>query len=367
MKYLLIEFDIGGFNNIRMSFENYIVLAKLTKRILVLPPPQKVYHLDQTKSYGFQDFFDLDNLAKYIDWIPCSQHPVLCQTNQEYKDFIKNQCYVFHWDGTDIISEEYILDETQNRKIHFIDELQSHPYIANSARLLNHPCCLYHFTDTTNKQIKQFLFDSVKFHPHIRNIIQRIISQNKSLARLNYYAIHIRRGDLQYPFIRNNPIHNIYLQVRQLIPLGSIIYIATDEKDKSQFSSFFNDYNVLFYDSVKPNNPIDKSFIPLVEMGICVMSQLFIGTRLSTFSGYIFIMRGYQKHYLQNKHEIYRPYSDTIYFTQSPDNQSLQPYILDEEDVINDLRDIYREQHVDSKSVDSSNCWVRPYKNFWDF
>jgi hypothetical protein len=70
-KYLAFTPDMGGFNNIRMSFEIILIIAAALDRILVLPPEQPMYLLrnDAAKRHrGLDAFFDIksDSFQKRV-------------------------------------------------------------------------------------------------------------------------------------------------------------------------------------------------------------------------------------------------------------------------------------------------------------
>ncbi len=65
-KYLAFDADMGGFNNILMNFEIMVVLAALTGRTLVLPPPRPFYLLGAAPRL-LTDFFDRQALARFIE------------------------------------------------------------------------------------------------------------------------------------------------------------------------------------------------------------------------------------------------------------------------------------------------------------
>ena len=155
---LLFKIDEGGFNNIRMSFENYIVIAYLTKRILVLPPPVPFYLLGSDNKL-LSEFFDIDNLKKYITVLNSHESPINCHTNKEYQEFIKKNCRILHIDyGKDVIiwgnphdsnkrvNQNNINTLCCNRNKHYID-IYTDTYIYNTGRFINYHTCQIIYKD----------------------------------------------------------------------------------------------------------------------------------------------------------------------------------------------------------------------------
>lgn len=68
-KYLTFEPDTGGWNNLRMSFENILIYAAVSGRALVLPPDQNIYLLDPKKGdkRKGRNYFDLFNLTEHTE------------------------------------------------------------------------------------------------------------------------------------------------------------------------------------------------------------------------------------------------------------------------------------------------------------
>ena len=46
--------DKAGWNNVRITFESLVVAARLTGRQLVLPPPSRIDHLEETLFHELQ-------------------------------------------------------------------------------------------------------------------------------------------------------------------------------------------------------------------------------------------------------------------------------------------------------------------------
>ena len=113
-KYVLFDTDCGGFNNIRIAFELYIVVAWLTNSTLVLPPPRGWYLLDfghqtrmkstdnrqGTSDYSF--FFDIDDMKRGLPVITTREF--ISRTKNKYKI---NKKFGGHHPGT-AGNEKYI-------------------------------------------------------------------------------------------------------------------------------------------------------------------------------------------------------------------------------------------------------------------
>jgi hypothetical protein len=138
---------------------------------------------------------------------------------------------------------------------------------------------------------KKLFREQLAFHPMI---IQAAMPLARKLG--SYSAIHVRRGDfsVQYPGAVV-PAEVIVENIQAKIPVGSRLYIATNERDRSFFDPIARAYDVQMFSDVRE----DRNYLPYVaacaDMLICASARVFVGNRLSTFSGYITRLRGYRK------------------------------------------------------------------------
>ncbi len=75
-RYLTFEPDTGGWNNLRISFENILILAALSGRTLVLPPEQSMYLLDPKRgdkrggNRQYTDYFNMTENSEFLRRVP---------------------------------------------------------------------------------------------------------------------------------------------------------------------------------------------------------------------------------------------------------------------------------------------------------
>merc|ERR1712196_400934 len=116
--------------------------------------------------------------------------------------------------------------------------------------------------------------------------------------------MHIRRGDLQYDDAKTDAATTVR-NIRNLVPPGSLIYLATDETDHdffdvlhqkyeiAQFRDFFqHEYDYILKKYARKHG-IDRRRVGQIEMIICAAGKLFISSASSTFSAGIQKLHGY--------------------------------------------------------------------------
>jgi hypothetical protein len=289
--YLIFKPWPGGFNNIRMSMEMAVCLAYLTNRILVLTPKYNMYLLEGESS--MDTFFDISDLG--IKSISFDEFCTL-------KNISKN------WDGVQTISKTLNYDTVAN-VINFeripppTKFLKGRNYINDEDYFTDDECIFLDgnllgssyqsiYTNLDN-EIKKLVVKYVRYKTEIFDLAWQFINY---LEDRSYYSIHIRRNDFQYKdlFISCEQILD---NIKDIIPFGSKLYIATDQNDKSFFNLLSDHYTLYFYndiqDKVNIYSDFDNNYIPIIEQLICTRSIKFIGNKLSTLSSYIYRLRGY--------------------------------------------------------------------------
>lgn len=289
----------GGFNNIRMSLELAMSIAYITNRILVLPPAYSMYLLEGESNLG--DFFDIDDLGiKTCPWegfaltfgckdwddlrnlsivssIEFEQHNGKNETsdvviNMEKINPSSNFAKwkrVINWD--DIVNDckESILFFDENLLGNFYQVIHSRKIQSVKKLIAKH--CRY------NRKIYDDAYEFIHY-----------------LGDKSYYSMHVRRNDFQYKDLFIS-CEEIYENIKDRIPEGAKLYIATDHKDKSFFNSLRSHYNLYFYDDITSHASvtIEPNLIPIIEQLICTRGIKFIGMDYSTLSSQIYRLRGY--------------------------------------------------------------------------
>jgi hypothetical protein len=109
-----------------------------------------------------------------------------------------------------------------------------------------------------------------------------------------FYTFHIRRNDFQYKEAWLSAAE-IRAVSDELLPEGSLVYIATDEKRANFFQPFHERYKVRYLKDYMDLLPgVNKNLYGMIEQLVASRGERFIGTWWSTFTGYINRMRGFR-------------------------------------------------------------------------
>ncbi|MDA1316212.1 MAG: O-fucosyltransferase family protein [Acidobacteria bacterium] len=335
-RYLTFDTDSGGWNNILMHFEIMVVLAWLTGRTIIVPPATRLYLLGN-ETLGLLDFFDRESLEKYLDVLTPREYAASegfgeeFATHERFHQHISERGYSPGWNAMeDALAHpphaltarfELIPRLLGRRPVGIVGE-------ADTCEILYFPASKKHrmfgvaeafflFADPLDERRSRSLIrDAIRYRPEIMRLAEAAL-QSPALAGLSFGAMHIRRGDFQYDKTQISA-ESIVAHMANLFSPGQTIYVATDEQDLEFLQPVRERYDIVTLGQLDPEvvSAIPHHWSGIVETLICAAApERFVGTRLSTFSARISILRG---------HMSLTPGSDlagidtALYYTQPP-------------------------------------------------
>ncbi|GAX18600.1 hypothetical protein FisN_10Hh193 [Fistulifera solaris] len=192
----------------------------------------------------------------------------------------------------------------QQRLLHF------HGKPKLGGRLLTHFYAFLFFENWHNDLFyKRLVRDHLRYADHIQCAAARVVQavRDRAFQRTGlreFDAFHIRRGEFQYQKTRISA-GDIYNASQPEIRDGAVVYVATDERDKTFFTDLQKHFDVVFLDDFAHLlNGMDSMYYGMVDQLVASQSRVFFGCWFSTFSGYINRIRGY--HADKNKAKGYK-------------------------------------------------------------
>lgn len=354
-RYVLFMTDCGGFNNIRMAFEYFFMTAWLTKRTLVLPPPHGWYLIDygpfavmkpepsDDKVTDYSEFFQLSHMRAAVPVISAEEfrkreRDILPQSvleanlatrsgQKKWEEFVRNStdhpclawnplAHIVYWPSIKAVEESWAphggvpAHVVHHRTpVEFTKEIYSSKIIAfpscakgdwdrDNMRFLGQMAKYGAFADPTlGRAFKRTLRDHVHFPEIVFEIAARVVHY---LGLFKYSALHVRRNELQYKEVFM-PSEKTLQNIRPLLLPGEVLYIATDETDPHFFDAMEREHRIYRWDdffterggNVLKGVNIPRKLIGCIEQVICAGARAFMGTLESTYTSYIFRLRGY--------------------------------------------------------------------------
>ncbi|MCB2073719.1 MAG: hypothetical protein H6917_16775 [Novosphingobium sp.] len=335
-KYLAFETDFGGWNNILMQFEIMVMLAWLTGRTLVLPPATPFYLLGQ-EARRLEDFLDLAELQSRLPALTAEEFVAetgLEETTAQHEGFhtyMRAHGHCPQWNALEdvLVCPGDALQQRPELAERVLDRrIVAYGGEAEACDLLYFPMDVKHrmfgvaeafflHADTKRECAgRALLRDAVRFRKDLLALAERAL-ESPALAGGNFAALHVRRGDFQYEKTQISA-REILEHIEALLESGQTVYLATDEPESEFFAPLRERFCVVTFERLLPD-VVEKTpdhWRGIVETLICAGAPgRFIGTRLSTFTARIQLLRGHLSHTPGGDCE---GIDTALYYTQPP-------------------------------------------------
>jgi hypothetical protein len=138
--------------------------------------------------------------------------------------------------------------------------------------------------------MKRFMRDHVRYADEIQCAAARVVQAMRQYARTkpgnhngDFDTFHIRRGDFQFKRTRIDATE-IYDNVKDVLPDGSIVYVATDERDKKFFDPLKQHYDIKFMDDFKDVlEGVNTNYYGMIDQLVASRGVKFFGCWHSTY------------------------------------------------------------------------------------
>ena len=335
-----------------MQFEIMVVMAWITGRTLVLPPARRFYLLGDEPRL-LEDFLDLASLRRQIPVLTAAEFAEVSKldrdiaTDETYHEFMQSHGFMPPWNGLDniLLFPSDALKMRPDLQARLAGPQQTHRQlvtISNEAehceimyfpmipehRMFGVAECFFLFGDERfERSARTLLRDAIRYSAGIFKLAEAAIN-SPALGGRRYSAIHVRRGDFQYDKTRIEA-EQIFESTKALLFSGEPVYVATDETDAAFLDVFRENYEVVTFNDLPAEIRADTPhhWCGIVETLICAAaSGRFIGTRLSTFTARIGIVRGHLSCTIGGDCD---GLDSNLYYTQPPLHELPRKRLLD--------------------------------------
>lgn len=129
-------------------------------------------------------------------------------------------------------------------------------------------------------------------------ILHFILLRSPNVSYVYTLLVHVRRGDFHDQFktsiLSADDLFQTGHSILQKHNVTKTLFIASDEKNRTYFSKFDENYKIFFLgDFLHVLDGVNSNYFPLIDQLIAARGDVFIGTNLSTFTSYINRLRGY--------------------------------------------------------------------------
>jgi GDP-fucose protein O-fucosyltransferase len=316
----------GQLNNTRICFETALVFAFVTGRTLVFPVNYRLGKEPALVRGRFRplhpgEFLNLSLIGTLVKLLSYREYESVCgggvgKTNVRFGLNTSVFCYP-HIPKIGSVEYTDLVNFASGRSdfLEFGAETNNLTTINIESANLEHFYAFFFLDHIMSSACKALVRDHVRFKPEIIDLASVIASRLGPFS-----AAHIRRSDFIRQYLSQNiSIRSIMRNVARYITLGSRLYVSTDECDLGFFDLLRDHYDVLFMENIAGFLPRKMSKVSLAcfEQELCSLADTFVGTRLSTFSGYITRLRGYrnaldkESYFTDGYHTKDRPVLDT--------------------------------------------------------